>query len=270
MKFENVSDVSTRLFVKFTLYEPPHLLTDWSNAEVVGRRRVVDLSAAVQQAARQADLIALADGGGRHRFVLIPDGGDLQIDALRIEPLDRDVEVLLERELDDLGQAQLTNRPAGLLGAGRRRARRYAVLQRFEAGLITLERFAHERILRLGIALLGKGAGGRQHDAGENNHTSRRHIHGPVFRYRRAVALAAAFLFVLFEQLLQLLVLVGGQDPPNPKNHHRPHLAEVGAGRFHLADEVLDFRLVRRALRDHLRQLVFQVRQRALLRPETR
>ena len=104
--------------------------------------------------------------------------GDLQVDALRIQALDGDVEVLFERQLDDLAQPQLVDWTAGLLPC-RRLAGGAAVLQRVEPGLIALQRVTDERVLRLRVALLREGAGGRQYETRENHYPSKMHLHGP-------------------------------------------------------------------------------------------
>ena len=63
------------------------------------------------RAGRQLELVALADGRGEHRLILIPEPGDQEVHRLRLELRDLDVEVLLERERHGFFEPQLAQAP---------------------------------------------------------------------------------------------------------------------------------------------------------------
>ena len=62
---------------------------------------------------RELGDVVLADGRRQHRPVERADAGDLQVEGLRVQPLDRDLEVVLERERDGLVERQVERAGGG-------------------------------------------------------------------------------------------------------------------------------------------------------------
>ncbi len=88
---------------------PGHFL---GHAEVVGGSVVGDALAADQLVGGRVHLAALADAARGQRAVVVAQAGNLEVGRLRRQPLDRDVEVLGQRQFHGVHQAQFADRTA--------------------------------------------------------------------------------------------------------------------------------------------------------------
>ena len=84
------------------------------------------------------------------------------------------------------------------------------------------------------------------------------------------VALLPALPLAVFEELLQLRVLVLAQEAAHAKQHERPRFAQGGSRPFDAIDERRQFSLFDLGLGHHHRQLVFELVEGPLLRPVCR
>ncbi len=110
-------DESSFLLFHVTLKEPPPHGDVLRETQVVGERVVHDTLAADQLARRQRHLVVLSQGRAEQWPITRPRSGNRQVEGLRIQPFDGDVQVLFERETHGVVERE---RPGHLSGLRRK------------------------------------------------------------------------------------------------------------------------------------------------------